>query len=373
MHRVRKPFLSSFELWPPWLFYLPVFGYWLWLSIRHRSLTLPTAANPSIYSGGFIGESKSQILVLVAPRYRELVAPWIIVEVPETLSPQELVVEAEEMMAASGLSYPLIAKPDVGRRGDGVCPVYDGAELAAYLSSFPTGQDVMLQRMAATPLPKMAVTGGSVPLADAREAGILYWRHPDRERGTISSLTLKFFPEVVGDGVRTLRQLVKDDEHAHRLHRVFLERFGSDADGILAEGERRSLVFAGNHRQGAIFRDGTHLATPELQETIDAVARSMPGFYFGSFDIRFSNLDRFLRGEDMTIIEINGASAEATHIWDRTIGIRDAYRSLFFQFRTLFEIGAANRTRGYKPLGAVRMLRDATAYRRIARRYPDSR
>jgi hypothetical protein len=177
----------------------------------------------------------------------------------------------------------------------------------------------------------------------------------------------------VGDGVRTLRQLVKDDEHAHHLHRVFLERFGSDADRILAVGERRSLVFAGNHRQGAIFRDGTHLATPELQETIDAVARSMPGFYFGSFDIRFSNLDRFLRGEDMTIVEINGASAEATHIWDRTIGIRDAYRSLFFQFRTLFEIGAANRTRGYKPLGVVRMLRDATAYRRIARRYPDSR
>ena len=371
--RRREPVLSSFHLWPPWLFYLPVFGYWLWLSIRHRSLTLPTAANPSIYSGGFIGESKSQILVLVAPRYRELVAPWIIVEVPESLSPQELVVEAEEMMAASGLSYPLIAKPDVGRRGDGVCPVYDGAELAAYLSSFPTGQDVILQRMAATPLPKMPVTGGSAPLADAREAGILYWRHPDRERGTIFSLTLKFFPEVVGDGERTLRQLVKGDEYAHRFHAVFLERSGSDADRILAAGERRSLVTAGNHRQGAIFRDGTHLATPELRETIDAVARSMPGFYFGSFDIQFSDLDRFLRGEDMTIIEINGASAEGTHIWDRTIGIRDAYRSLFIQFRTLFEIGAANRTRGYKPLGVVRMLRDATAYRRIARRYPDSR
>ena len=85
MHRVRRSFLSTFQLWPRWLFYLPVFGYWLWLSIRHRSLTLPTAANPSIYSGGFIGESKSQILVLVAPRYRELVAPWIIVEVPESL------------------------------------------------------------------------------------------------------------------------------------------------------------------------------------------------------------------------------------------------------------------------------------------------
>lgn len=367
------PVLSSFELWPPWIFYLPVVAYWLWLSIRYHSLSLPTAANPAIYSGGFIGESKSQILVLVAPRYRNLVAPWIIIEVPENLSPQELVVEAEEMMAASGLSYPLVAKPDVGQRGDGVRPVYDGAELADYLRLFPTGCDVMLQQMAATPLPSTPVTGPSAPLADAREAGILYWRHPDRERGTIFSITLKLFPEVVGDGARTLRQLVNADERARRLHGLYLERFGSDADRILAVGERRSLVFSGNHCQGAIFRDGTHLATPELRETIDAVARSMPGFYFGRFDIRFSNLERFLLAKDMTIIEINGAGGEATHIWDPATSLREAYSTLFVQFGALFEIGAANRARGHPPLGAVRMLRDALAYHRMALRYPDAR
>jgi len=369
----EAPVLSSFELWPPWVFYIPVFVYWLWLSIRYHSLTLPTAANPSIYSGGFIGESKSQILVLVAPRHRRLVAPWIIIEVPENLSPQELVVEAEEMMGASGLGYPLVAKPDIGQRGDGVRPVYDGAELAEYFASFPAGRDVMLQQMAATPLPRTPVTGPAASLADAREAGILYWRHPDREQGTIFSITLKLFPEVVGDGDRTLRQLVKDNERARRLHALYLERFPSDADRILAAGERRSLVFAGNHCQGAIFRDGTHLATPDLRETIDAVARSMPGFYFGRFDIRFSDLDRFLRAEDMTIIEINGASGEATHIWDPAMGLREAYTTLFIQFGKLFEIGAANRARGHKPLGAMRILRDAVAYHRLSRRYPDSR
>ena len=365
--------LSSFELWPPWLFYLPVFGYWLWLSIRHHSLTLPTAANPSIYSGGFIGESKSQILVLVPPRYRDLVAPWIIIEVAENLSTEELVVEAEKRMAAAGLSYPLVAKPDVGQRGDGVRPVYDGGELATYLGSFPSGRNLMLQQMAATPLPNTPVTGPSAPIADAREAGILYWRHPDRERGTIFSMTLKLFPEVVGDGKRTLRQLVEADERARHLHALYLERFETDTDRILTAGKRRSLVFAGNHCQGAIFRDGTHLATPELRETIDAVARSMPGFYFGRFDIRFSDLDRFLRCEDLTIIEINGASGEATHIWDPAMGLKEAYRTLFIQFRTLFEIGAANRARGHKPLGTVRVLRDAMAYRRLARHYPDAR
>jgi membrane protein DedA with SNARE-associated domain len=53
---------TRWEFWPPWLAYLPVVPYILFLAIRYRSLTLFTAANPGIPSGGFVGESKSDIL-----------------------------------------------------------------------------------------------------------------------------------------------------------------------------------------------------------------------------------------------------------------------------------------------------------------------
>src|SRR6516162_8003124 len=50
------------EFWPAWLFYVPVALYYIRLAIRYRSFTLPTAANPGMQHGGFIGESKFHIL-----------------------------------------------------------------------------------------------------------------------------------------------------------------------------------------------------------------------------------------------------------------------------------------------------------------------
>src|SRR5437773_11888626 len=53
---------SRWEFWPPYLFYPPVVAYIAYLGIRFRSWTLFTAANPAIPAGGFVGESKHQIL-----------------------------------------------------------------------------------------------------------------------------------------------------------------------------------------------------------------------------------------------------------------------------------------------------------------------
>src|SRR5207247_9030675 len=50
------------KFWLAWLFYIPVVVYYAWLAIRHRSLSVPTSANPGIATGGFIGESKLEIL-----------------------------------------------------------------------------------------------------------------------------------------------------------------------------------------------------------------------------------------------------------------------------------------------------------------------
>ena len=44
------------------IFYLPVAVYVACLALRYRSLTLFTAGNPGIEAGGFVGESKFDIL-----------------------------------------------------------------------------------------------------------------------------------------------------------------------------------------------------------------------------------------------------------------------------------------------------------------------
>jgi hypothetical protein len=130
------------------------------------------------------------------------------------------------------------------------------------------------------------------------------------------------------------------------------------------------LVFSGNHCQGTIFKNGVSEITEALLDRFDAIARSMPEFYFGRFDVRFKDKESFLKGESFRIIEVNGAGAEAIHIWDSSMKIGEAYRTLFKQYKILFEIGASNRKRGHRPLGAYRFLRDFFSYCLQAGRYP---
>ncbi len=50
------------EFWPAWLFYPPVVAHYFWLAIKYRGTMLPTVANPGIFSGGMVGESKMTTL-----------------------------------------------------------------------------------------------------------------------------------------------------------------------------------------------------------------------------------------------------------------------------------------------------------------------
>lgn len=54
-------------------------------------------------------------------------------------------------------------------------------------------------------------------------------------------------------------------------------------------------------------------------------------------------------GECFQIVELNGAGAEATSIYDARRSLRGAYRTLFRQWELVFAIGAANRQRGGVP------------------------
>jgi hypothetical protein len=339
--------LSFFEFWPMWAFYPPIMLYAGWLMLRYRGALLPTVANPSFPGGGFFGESKAEILALAVQHVPEWVAPFVYVDRPEAPGPD---IEAEcdaalAKLAAAGIALPVVAKPDLGCRGAGVKLVRSAADLQAYLQAFPPGARLLLQRL--------------VPFEG--EAGIFYCRRPGRAQGRIVSITLKYFPYVTGDGWRTLRQLILDDPRAGRLSHLYLTRPVARLDSVPAAGESIRLAFAGSHSRGAIFRNGTHLVTPAMEAQFDAIAKRLPEFHFGRFDLRFEDFAEVQRGRGFTLVEINGAGAESTHIWDRRTGLLEAWRDLMRQYRWLFEIGAANRARGHVPMRLAEFVR---AYRR---------
>lgn len=348
---------SSFELWPWYIFYLPVTAHWLRLSVRHRSPTLPTIVNPLMEAGGLYGESKARILSQLGAEARRWLAPFTTADTASVSDPTGDLDRALAAMNDAGLGFPLVAKPDIGCRGTGVRVIDDAVKLSDYLSLFPRGERVVLQTL----------------VLDEREAGVLYVRRPDERQGRIFSLTLKSFPSVVGDGRSTLRELILQNPRARRISSVYFERHADQLARVLGRGELFRLVFTGNHCKGAVFRNGNLHVTPAMTERFDGIARDIPEFYFGRFDVRFSSLAALKRGEDFTIIEVNGAGSEATHIWDRRTRLIEAYRTLFKQVEYLFEIGNLNRARGFRPAGPIDLLRLCDRQRRLMARYPLSR
>lgn len=355
-HQTDAPPVSSFEFWPPLLFYFPVAIQYGWLALRYGSLTLPTNANPSVYSGGMIGEKKSEILNLVAPQYKKWVCRYCSYEKPENAPVTIMIQEVLDLLRRNSLDFPFVAKPDIGQRGAGVQAISNQQDLEAYLDDFPEGETVLFQELSNLP----------------NEAGILYYRFPDVEKGMIYSITLKKFPKIVGDGTKSIAELILEDQRARFCADVYLHRHRKSINKILPRGEELPLVFSGNHCQGAIFRDGSHLESEELKDIVHQIFSSMPEFYYGRLDVKFLSEDQLTRGKDFQIVEINGAGAEATHIWDSTMTLKKAYRILFRQFKILFEIGAQNRRRGFRPLGPIKLIKDFLDYQALQRKYPET-
>lgn len=347
------PPLSRFEFWSPKLFYLPVWAWAVWLSIRHRGIRLPLISNPGFPASGLVGESKAGVLDQFGGYARGFIADYLAFERGGDAA-DDAAERALTALAGAGLALPVVAKPDLGCRGAGVRPVHSRADLAAYLAAFPHGQRVVLQRL-------IDVEG---------EAGVFYVRRPGQARGEILSLTLKHFPRVTGDGLRTLRALIDADPRAGRLAHLYHPRHRERLDEVVPAGESVRLAFAGSHSRGAIFRDGRAHVTEAMRARFDRIARDIPGFRFGRFDVRFGDFAAFQRGEDFRIVECNGAGAEATHIWDSRTRLRDAYRTLFEQFSLLWRIGAEHRRAGHRPEPWRVFLRRWLDERRLVQAYP---
>jgi membrane protein DedA with SNARE-associated domain len=324
---------TRWEFWPLPLFQLPVALAVAALGLRFRGATIFTAANPGIPAGGFVLESKSSILGAIGDR--EAVPAFRALDLPD--EPAARIEAAAAAHAELGGRWPVVGKPDRGERGAGVTVVRTPAELATWALGAP--REAILQEH----------VGGE-------EFGVFYVRRPSEASGWIFSITSKEFPEVVGDGRRTLEELVLADERAVCQARLHLDRLASRLDEVPAPGERIRLVEIGNHCRGTTFRDGRSLETPELARRIDEIARSFPGFHFGRFDLRAPSVEAFRAGRGLRVLELNGVTSEATHVYEPGSSLLEAYRTLFRQWRLAFEIGRENLARGARATSARELL-----------------
>jgi hypothetical protein len=343
---------STLERMPKWLICVPLALQWIWLSLRYGSATLPSCANPNITAGGLVGEGKMEYFTGMGPVARAATAPFLGVRVAPGLQAPWLA----EALAGARLAFPLVVKPDLGLCGYGVRRVDNMDQLLAYLAAYPAGESVVIQ-------PYLAQEG---------EAGIFYARDPETDQARLIGLALRYFPRVLGDGMHSIDALVDADPRARRLRNGGKHETLGQGNRVPAPNEVVRLATIGSTRVGGLYRDGAALITAPLLNAIDAIARDMPDFYCGRFDVRFHSVDELARGVGFTIIEVNGAGSEAIEAWDPNTSLFKGLAKVFAKQRVLFAIGAAMRRRGSVPVGLAALYRYHQRQQALIDCYPPS-
>ena len=285
------------------MLYYPNIPFALYHIIKAKNLVFYTAANPSIENAGIGTESKYETLQLIPEKY-----------VPKTVLhlANSNVNKTLQKIRELEISFPLIAKPDIGFRGLLVEKIESKPELISYLGKYPIA--ILVQEF----------------LSEENECGIFYHRLPNDKNGKITSITLKEFLHVFGDGKSNLEQLIKKDTRAKLYLEIVRKNPSFCLKTIIKKGEKLKLSSIGNHSKGTQFINGNHLISTELEKTIDILNQKVNGWYYGRLDVKYNSLEDLEKG-NFKILELNGILAEPTHIYDAS---KTSYLQALKEIRT---------------------------------------
>ncbi|MEL6636259.1 MAG: hypothetical protein AAFR05_05895, partial [Bacteroidota bacterium] len=282
-HRIRQS--TFFVKWTQWEYYpvyianIPTVLFWLYFALRARALFYFSTVNPVIETGGVMGESKINILRRLPAR----AIPRTVLVGPADRAWSRL----RARLAAAGIDYPLVAKPDVGERGFLVEKIDDPVALQQYLARVSV--DFIVQDFVDYPL----------------EISVLYYRMPGAENGKITSVCIKKTLRVRGDGRSTIEDLMR----AYPRARFQLARFRQQRADLLrrvpAAGEEVELEPIGNHSRGTTFLNGNAHIDAALHRVFDDLSREMAGIHYGRFDLKCASIEALREGRDFRVLEFN--------------------------------------------------------------------
>jgi hypothetical protein len=302
-----------------WLVYMPVSFYYIYLACKARSFFFFSASNPQIENGGMFFESK-----------------WLIFQqIPQEFFPITIFVNPSDSfdyirskMVEANLTYPIIAKPDRGERGWLVKKIHSTSELKEYKETLNI--TFLIQSYVEQPV----------------ELSVFYYRHPNTNKGNITSLTFKKLLTLTGNGSNTIKELIYQNDRAFLQYEHLKKYAALDFDLVLEKNQVIEIVPYGNHALGAIFLNYNHLITPELVEVFDVISKRINGFCYGRYDLRCSSMEHLMQGKDISILELNGAGAEPAHIYDPSFSFWNAQLVLAAHYKMMYEAAIENHKKG---------------------------
>jgi hypothetical protein len=297
------------------MFYIPNIPYAFVHGLIARNLIFYTAVNPGIRNSGIGAESKHEILNLLPKEY---VPKSVLHRKDDTI--ENTLTELQN----SKISYPMIVKPDIGFRGLLVKKVENKQELIQYLKKYPI--DIIIQEF----------------LTHEFECGIFYYRHPQEKSGKVSSITLKEFLTIIGNGKSTTKELVQSDDRAFLYYDLIKDDPLIDWELVLEKDQSLKLSSIGNHSKGTRFISGNHLINEELEKSMDVLNHQVDGWFYGRLDIKYHSLEELYQGK-FKVLELNGILAEPTHIYDASkITYWKALKTIRTHWKQLYKIARYN-------------------------------
>ncbi|MDP3359616.1 MAG: D-alanine--D-alanine ligase [Lutibacter sp.] len=310
--------ITNWEYWPSYLFYVPLLPYAFYLAIKARSFGFFSAVNPGIEGSGNGLESKYKTLLLLPSNYCPI---SVFIEKGENLE------NILPKINKNNIEFPLIIKPDIGFRGLLVTKIKDEAELSGYLKKY-NSINLIIQEF----------------VDYKNECGIFYHRFPGEKRGKITSITLKKYLTVVGDGNSAISTLILYDERAKRYAKYLFKLNKDRLELIPKMKEEVVLNTIGNHSKGTQFINGNYLINNKLECFLDELNAKIDGWHYGRIDLKYNNFDELMKGENFKIIEINGIISEPTHIYDAATGSYfKALKSIQNHWKLIYLIGTKNK------------------------------
>lgn len=309
--------IFNWEYWPSYMFYIPNLPYATYLALRAKNLVFFSATNPAIKHSGNGTESKFATLELIPEQYKP-VSIFI-----KAKSSKEVVLKKIDLCK---LNFPLIIKPDIGYRGLLVEIIRTKSQLLTYLKK-QHYLDLIIQEY----------------ISYKNECGIFYHKIPGESFGKITSLTLKEYLSVTGDGKSTIEKLIANNKRA-QLYIPLLDKLQKDNYNlILNKDEKYVLNTIGNHSKGTKFINGNNLISKKLEQAIDTVFTEIPNCYYGRIDLKYNSIEDIIDLKNFKILEINGIISEPTHIYDsENLSYFNALKEIRKHWKLIYKIATKN-------------------------------
>jgi hypothetical protein len=283
--------------------------------VRSGSIWFFTPSNPKLTFGGMEGEPKKEMHDLLPAHLRPAFF---------NVFPYEDFSFVLKRLSASGIKYPLIAKPEVGGQGILFRKINSEEVLKNYHDHVSV--EYFLQEFINYPI----------------EVSLFYYRFPGESKGVITGFLLKIPMQVTGDGLHTLEELILRNSKSGKRMKELRARHGHNFNMIIPDGEKYMLSYAANHNRGALFIDMKEEIDENLCSLLDGISHLVNDFFYGRYDIMCNSIEDLKQGKNFVILEYNGCGAEPNHFYDTGYTLINAWKEILKHWKVLYLISRKN-------------------------------